>query len=93
MKKYNADGRQRQRETGHTPEYFKDQLIRQNHLCAICEIQLENNKDKRFIHADHNHTTKKPRGILCRDCNIGIGMFRDKVDVIKKAIKYLEAWN
>jgi len=39
---------------------------------------------------DHNHETGQIRGLLCLNCNTGIGHFKDDVDLIKKALKYLE---
>ena len=38
---------------------------------------------------DHNHTTNKFRGILCRHCNTMLGHAKDNVEVLKKAIEYL----
>jgi hypothetical protein len=39
---------------------------------------------------DHNHKTKKFRGLLCRNCNTALGNFCDNIDVIEKAIMYLK---
>ncbi len=39
-----------------------------------------------------NHTTNKPRGILCRHCNIGIGLLSENVETLASAIGYLERW-
>lgn len=39
---------------------------------------------------DHDHSTGKIRGILCRTCNLGIGMFVDSVEVLESAIAYLK---
>jgi hypothetical protein len=39
---------------------------------------------------DHCHTTETVRGILCTQCNSGLGMFRDSAQLLAKAIKYLE---
>ena len=38
---------------------------------------------------DHCHKSDKLRGPLCWQCNIGLGMFKDDVDLLKKAAKYL----
>jgi hypothetical protein len=39
---------------------------------------------------DHNHVTGGVRGVLCTRCNTGLGKFLDGVDLLKKAIAYLE---
>lgn len=42
-------------------------------------------------HVDHSHDSKKVRGILCSNCNRGLGHFKDNTDVMRMAIAYLEA--
>jgi len=39
---------------------------------------------------DHDHCTKKVRGILCRQCNRLLGLFKDKTELLNNAIIYLE---
>jgi len=40
--------------------------------------------------ADHNHTTKKFRGLLCKNCNMGIGLLGDSMTTLTEATKYLQ---
>lgn len=65
-------------------EYFN--LIKdQNNCCAICF--------KEFIktpNVDHCHKNGNIRGLLCWNCNIALGYFKDNVDILKNAIKYLK---
>ncbi len=42
------------------------------------------------LHVDHDHKTKKVRGILCSSCNNGIGRFKDNPDLLFKASEYLK---
>ena len=38
---------------------------------------------------DHNHITGDFRGFLCHRCNRSIGGFKDDVEILKRAIKWL----
>jgi hypothetical protein len=54
-----------------------------NDLCQIC------GKGSDKICIDHNHINGKVRGLLCNNCNSGIGFLRDDVKILKSAISYL----
>lgn len=51
--------------------------------CAIC-----GSHDKPCV--DHNHLTGKIRGCLCMKCNTAIGKLGDSIEMLQKAIRYLE---
>lgn len=53
-------------------------------MCQICGR-------KEPLNVDHCHTTKKVRGLLCTRCNTGLGKFKDNIDILQSAIKYLES--
>ena len=70
-------------------------LEEQNHKCDICckpiELSLNDqgsNYDSRAC-VDHDHETKKIRGILCVLCNMGLGKFKDDICSLERAIEYL----
>ena len=66
----------------------KEQILkRQGGRCAIC--RSPDPKSKRGWHVDHDHATKKVRGLLCRSCNVGIGRFRDDPELLRAALQYL----
>lgn len=71
---------------------FENMLESQNHKCLICESELKQGKvsDGGNCAVDHCHETLKVRGLLCSHCNLGLGHFKDNVDLMQKAIKYLK---
>lgn len=68
-----------------TEDMYRDMLDKQKGCCAICGRSLDSS-----AHVDHCHNSNKIRGVLCRHCNTGLGMFKDNIDFMKKAILYLE---
>lgn len=59
----------------------------QNNRCKICERH-----EKEFYHklaVDHCHKTGRIRGLLCTNCNIGLGNFNHSVDLLNRAREYL----
>lgn len=70
---------------GVTPEWYYDELKKQNGVCAICEQQCFNR-----LAVDHCHVSGKVRGLLCQSCNTALGHFRDKPELLRKAAQYLE---
>lgn len=61
-------------------------LNMQNNVCFICNNENKN----RFLCIDHNHATNKIRKLLCTSCNAGLGNFKENIDIMYKAIKYLK---
>ena len=58
----------------------------QNGSCLICSFRPENPSS---LHVDHNHITGEVRGLLCNNCNAGLGFFSDSPDRLIKASLYL----
>jgi Recombination endonuclease VII/HNH endonuclease len=72
-------------------EQYKEMHDRQNGKCAICnepETQMRNGKIKALA-VDHSHKTGAIRGLLCSDCNTGIGKLKDDPTIILSAYRYL----
>ena len=61
---------------------------RQDGQCAIC-----GHTQKRPLYVDHAHTADEIRGLLCNRCNVLLGYARDDINLLKKAIQYLEDSN
>lgn len=71
---------------GITTEQYDLMLKKQKGVCAICKNTC---RSKRNLAIDHSKKTGQVRGLLCMQCNLGIGHFGDDVALIKKAAMYL----
>lgn len=69
------------------PDDYQALLDKQQNRCAICECELDPEKNRTVV--DHCHSTKEVRGILCRECNSGLGHFKDSNGRLAQAAKYL----
>ena len=58
----------------------------QEFKCLICSAVCEEDK----LNVDHCHTNGNVRGLLCGNCNKGLGSFKENTNSLKNAIKYLE---
>lgn len=80
-------------EYGITLAEYEALFAKQNGVCAICQkpektIDKKQNKLRRLA-VDHCHTTDKIRGLLCFECNTGIGKFGDNPQLIERAAEYV----
>jgi hypothetical protein len=57
---------------------------------GVCEICKEECVSGRALAVDHCHNSQEVRGLLCTNCNTALGSFKDDIDLMKKAIEYLE---
>lgn len=80
---------QRIKKYGITVDEYMEMYMAQDGKCAICGAEVGNAEGDR-LYVDHNHRTGKVRGILCSNCNLGIGKFFDNIELLRKAIQYLE---
>jgi hypothetical protein len=78
------------RENGLTQEQYDAMLIEQEFGCAICGAP-EPGGSGRF-HVDHDHKTGQTRGLLCWNCNRGLGSFQDSQDILVLAALYLSRY-
>lgn len=74
--------------TGVSAEDYAQQLLAQHNKCAICSEMLSEGPGEAA--ADHCHATQKFRGVLCRGCNTGLGMFQDNLYRVAAALEYLQ---
>lgn len=66
----------------------------QDNKCAICKEE-ESVVDPRLgnsrkLNVDHCHITGKVRGLLCYRCNRGLGNFKDSLERLSNAVKYIQ---
>lgn len=64
----------------------------QGNKCALCDKPRAHD-DLKVLHVDHCHTSGKVRGLLCFNCNAMLGHAKDRTEVLKRAIEYLEKHN
>lgn len=72
----------RMRRYGITTEDFEKLKSSRGELCEICELQ-------KWTSIDHCHTTGKVRGLLCVNCNAGIGHLKESDQIMLKAVEYI----
>jgi hypothetical protein len=87
------------KKVGWTLERFEETWKEQDGKCAIpsCGKPLSievnsNHTDKAY--ADHEHVfPPKPRGILCLNCNLGLGNLQESVKIMEDVIAYVKKWS
>lgn len=74
---------------GITEDDYQTMLKEQNGACAICRTTTPTGRWKVFA-VDHCHKTGNVRGLLCNECNRGIGLLRDSAELLRNAAEYLD---
>lgn len=73
---------------GLTWEQYEALLAVRGDTCWICESS-DPKRGRTTMCVDHDHQTGAVRGLLCYDCNDGLGRFKDQIDLLSKAAAYL----
>jgi hypothetical protein len=71
------------RKYGLTEQSLTALIESQGGVCAICQYRPAE-------HVDHDHLTGDVRGVLCFPCNAALGHFKDRIDLLSRASRYLE---
>ena len=79
----------RKHQYGLKQDVFEWMLLQQDFKCCSCRKSIQDSN----INVDHNHSTGIIRGLLCRSCNLGIGQFKENIELLQAAIKYLHTWS
>ncbi len=72
-------------------EEFERLRRKQDYSCAICG-EHESRGRYKILNVDHDHKTGKSRGLLCSNCNRCLGLLKDSIVFLSKAIKYLKKY-
>lgn len=80
---------ERYRKYGITGDEYDAMIEAQGYKCAICSEEFDTSR-QRSINVDHCHESGVVRGLLCKDCNTGLGHFRDNINTLISAATYLE---
>lgn len=75
---------QLKRKFGLTLERLEELKNLQGRRCLICKTKPAK------LCIDHNHQTGIFRGLLCNNCNTGLGLFYDSPERLRAAANYLE---
>jgi Autographiviridae endonuclease VII len=96
VKQYELDNpsakmdRYRKKKYGISPFQFEVMLLCQGGRCQACGRQIEEDSDwSKALCVDHDHSTGKVRGLLCRPCNRGLGFLTEEIDVVIGLVEYL----
>lgn len=76
----------RARRYGLTEDQYQAMLVAQSNGCAICRTSFAGGVK---VCVDHCHDSSVVRGLLCNDCNMALGRFKDDPDNLRRALAYL----
>jgi hypothetical protein len=65
-----------------TKAEVSEMLVSQDGLCAICY-------EEPATDLDHDHATGELRGMLCKRCNLALGLFDDDPERLRFAAEYV----
>jgi predicted DNA-binding protein YlxM (UPF0122 family) len=73
-----------------TLEQYDKMVEDQTGVCAICKLPpAPNGTSSNKLNVDHDHTTGSVRALLCVNCNVGLGKFKDTPELLEAAAVYL----
>lgn len=82
-RKNNAVKNHLARKFGLTTEEFSTMIVQQNNKCKTCESEMKQPQ------VDHNHITGKVRGLLCKPCNMSLGLIKENSKTLHNMISYI----
>jgi Recombination endonuclease VII len=82
LRRYQAEKRPHLKMYGITKSDFDAMTRRQNLRCVICLRKCD-------LHVDHDHSSGRVRGLLCGNCNRGVGIFAESPQRLMRAARYM----
>ena len=76
------------RRYGISLERFEEMVLEQDGKCAICETTEPGGKHNQWA-VDHDHESGDVRELLCKDCNIVLGLVEDSPEHLQRLIDYI----
>jgi len=73
---------------GLTQADYERMLREQNGMCLFCH-----RRPARGLVVDHDHATNRVRGLLCDNCNSGLGFFEDDAARMRTGADYIDRAN
>lgn len=70
---------------GVSREEYEEQLVRQEGVCQICKEECPKGR----LVVDHCHQSGDFRGLLCRNCNLALGNFKDNPELMEQGAQYV----
>lgn len=86
------DRRRMEKNYGISLEEYYDLVEKHAGKCAICGgegFELVKGQNNLLV-IDHCHSSLKVRGLLCHNCNRGLGLFQDGIENLLNAVEYLK---
>lgn len=62
---------------------YNEMLLEQDSRCKICDLETTG------LVVDHCHNSGEVRGLLCNNCNKGLGLFKDSPERMERAAQYI----
>ena len=82
---------QLKRNYGLTVDQYNAMFEAQKGCCSICGRHQSTLPTRLCV--DHNHQTGQVRGLLCPQCNKGLGHFQDSKDLLVNALTYMNKFS
>ncbi len=81
-----------QQRYGITAEEFERVFDSQGRKCGICDTGIDTDQrtgKPKALSVDHCHITGRVRGILCKKCNMALGLLGDSIESMERALNYM----
>jgi hypothetical protein len=70
-------------------KWLKKKPVNEAFECPVCRKRTIAGVTSKVV-LEHDHHTGKPGGWICDSCNTGLGRFKDDIELLKSAIKFLK---